>query len=204
MQPTPTGTSTPLLVYGASSAVGAFAVKFAKLSGISPIIGVCGAGASLARRAGCDAIVDYRAGHVVEDIRAALNGQPPTLHAYDAVSEHGSLEHVGAALAPGGKHLIVLPGVDMATACAPHVVPSLVLAADVNKTGADGDLGFAYFRLIAKWLREKRLEGHPVRVVPGGLNGVEAALRELQAGKVSAQKLVVTIADTPGRAYWNS
>ncbi|KAK9428917.1 hypothetical protein V1505DRAFT_357337 [Lipomyces doorenjongii] len=61
----PTGKQTPL-VYGAASAVGAFALQFAKLSGLHLIIGVAGRdilfAESLIDKSKGDAVIDYRNG----------------------------------------------------------------------------------------------------------------------------------------------
>jgi NADPH2:quinone reductase len=72
----PTG-KQPLLVYGAASAVGAFAIQFAKLSGLHPIIGVAGRGIlfaeSLIDKSKGNAIIDYRNGDeaVITGIKSA-------------------------------------------------------------------------------------------------------------------------------------
>jgi hypothetical protein len=71
--------------------VESFAIKFAQLSKIHPIIAVAGKGApfveTLISREKGDTIVDYREGDeaVRSKIKAAANG--PVHHAYDAVSE---------------------------------------------------------------------------------------------------------------------
>jgi NADPH2:quinone reductase len=73
-----TTTPTPLIVYGASGAVGAYAIKLAQLSNIHPIIAVAGRGhkfvEELITRSKGDAIVDYRNGDesVVSGIKEAL------------------------------------------------------------------------------------------------------------------------------------
>jgi hypothetical protein len=68
----------PLAVYGAASAVGAFAVKLATLSNIHPIVCVAGRGKgyveTLIDRSKGDTIVDYRDGNggVVKGLQQAL------------------------------------------------------------------------------------------------------------------------------------
>ncbi|KAL6400064.1 quinone oxidoreductase [Ilyonectria robusta] len=85
----------PLVVYGGASAVGAFAIQFAKRSGFSPIIAVAGRGISFATSfldlSQGDAVVDYRTGSeaVVAGIRAALKGAK-LKYAFDAVRSGGS------------------------------------------------------------------------------------------------------------------
>ena len=87
----------PLVIYGGSSAVGAYAIQFAQRSQIHPVIVVAGGGAShvetLIDRSKGDTIVDYRKGDqaVVQGIKDALKGKPLE-YAYDAISEKGSYQ----------------------------------------------------------------------------------------------------------------
>jgi NADPH2:quinone reductase len=86
----------PLVIYGAASAVGAFAVKLARLSNIHPIICVAGRGIayveSLIDRFLGDTIVDYRNGNeeVVNQLQNALGSNRKLGYAFDAVSDKGS------------------------------------------------------------------------------------------------------------------
>ena len=52
------------------------------------------------------------------------------------------------------------------------------------------DLVFVISRLIGRRLQEKWFSGHPYEIVPGGLNGVSTALRNLKEGKADAVKYV--------------
>lgn len=49
---------------------------------------------------------------------------------------------------------------------------------------------------MGRGLQEGWFTGHPYQVMSGGLGGVEEALANLKAGKVSATKFVFKIADT--------
>ena len=86
----------PVLIYDGSSAVGAFALEFAKLSNLNPIITVAGSGADFVKSLGAaDHIVDYRKGNVVEDIKKILADKDLKLHhAFDAICEHQSWVHI--------------------------------------------------------------------------------------------------------------
>jgi NADPH:quinone reductase-like Zn-dependent oxidoreductase len=94
--PVPKGKRVALLIYGGSSAVGTFALKFAKLSGLSPIITIAGGGADFVKSVGAaDYIVDYRKNNVVADVQKILDDEGVKLyHAFDAISEHDSWKHV--------------------------------------------------------------------------------------------------------------
>ena len=198
---TPAKAELPLIVYGASSAVGSFAVQFAVKSNIHPIIAVAGNGKEwvekLIDRSKGDTVVDYRNGPeaLVEGLKEALGGRT-VKHAFDAISEKGSYQAVCKVLSPqGSKITLVLPGKDYAA------IPEGV---EQTVTGVGGvhrdakDFGYVYSKFFTKGLEEGWLRGHPQKIVPGGLNGIQGALEDLKAGKASAVKYIFRIADTPG------
>lgn len=200
-------TRGPLLVYGAASAVGSYAIQLAKRAGIGPIIGVAGKGIPfvekfLDKSAG-DAVVDYREGDdkLVEGIKKALNGQK-LKHAYDAVSEKGSYLNIAKVLDTSGS------GDDASRIT--HVLPKpkdwdppqgitlgWTMVGCVHGTPVmQSDFGQAWFTLFGKGLKEGWLKAHPQEVIPGGLHGVETGLRNLKEGKASAVKYVFRIEET--------
>jgi len=198
----------PLVVYGGASAVGSFAIKLAQLSNIHPIIAVAGRGAAyvetLINRSKGDTIVDYREGDdaLRKNIQAAAGGKP-IHHAYDAVSEKGSYQNLGAVLTAPAKITVVLPGKDYSD------VPEGVQVQATNvgsvhqppvagQTIGDIEFGHAFFALFGRGLAQGWFTGHPHEVRPGGLPALEGALNDLKSGKASAVKYVVRIADTPG------
>ncbi|KAJ5163874.1 Nitrilotriacetate monooxygenase component A/pristinamycin IIA synthase subunit A [Penicillium coprophilum] len=203
----PVDKPTPLVVYGAASAVGAFAIKFAQLSNIHPIIAVAGKGApfveTLISREKGDTIVDYREGSdaIHAGIRAASNGVP-IQHAYDAVSEKGSYETIGAALDKPGKITVVLPvKVDKAQeqiSFHPTMVGSVHKPPAEGQVLGDKEFAAALFQFIGRGLAQEWFSGHPYDVRTGGLGGLEAALKDLKAGNASAVKYVVELAETAG------
>ena len=208
---------TPLIVYGGSSGVGAFAIKLARLSNIHPIIAVAGSGKPLVEnlidRSKGDAILDYREGDdaLVSNIRAAAQGHKIE-HAYDAISDHNSYINIGKVLDPQAPGAIttVLPGKNYEgfptslklTKTYVGTVHSGVNPFKKNATqvGTVGDkqFGAAFYRFFGQGLQERFFSGHPVQIVKGGLTGIEGALNDLKAGKVSSYKNVIRIADTPG------
>jgi len=54
------------------------------------------------------------------------------------------------------------------------------------------------FRFFGRGLQEGWFKGHPYEVVPGGLGGVEGALKNLKEGRASAVKYVFRIGETEG------
>ena len=215
---TPTYKRTPLIVYGASSAVGAFAIKLAKLSNIHPIIAVAGAGApfveSLIDRSKGDIIVDYRNGDsdVVAGIRYAVAqaGCDRVKYAFDATTASNSWTNIASALSPTGSITFVLydwkdKGLPETLKLTQTDVGSVHDPIDPGSSKAQAGLvvgakefGLAWFRLLGLGLREGWMTPHRYQVVNGGLNGVGKALENLKAGKASAIKYVVRIRDTAG------
>ncbi|KAI1383948.1 GroES-like protein [Hypoxylon trugodes] len=188
---------TPLVVYSAASAVGAFAVQLARKSNIHPIIAVAGKSQAfvetLIDRSKGDTIIDYRIGDeaVVEALKKAL-GESKLLYAFDAVSEHGSYVNLSKVLAQGSKLALVLPAGNFE-------FPSYITASTFNLGPIhknQKDLGFVYSRFFTRGLQEGWLKAHPQEIVPGGLGGIQKALEDLQAGKANAIKYVFRIADT--------
>lgn len=208
----PADSSIPLVVYGGSSAVGAFTIKLAKASNIHPIIAIAGKGATfvegLIDRSKGDTIVDYREGDeaVVEGIKKALDGKK-LLHAFDATSEGSTSLNISKALEKGGVITNVLPNVEAGEGVeqrqtmvgSVHQPPSPTGNGNAkDRALGDPEFGAIFFPLFTRGLAHGWFTPHPHEVVPGGLDGVETALKNLEAGKASAVKYVLRIADTKG------
>ncbi|KAF2824906.1 zinc-binding oxidoreductase-like protein ToxD [Ophiobolus disseminans] len=191
----PATESTPLLIYGGASAVGAFAIKLAVRANIHPIIAVAGRGAdyveSLIDRSKGDAVVDYRnePSAIVSGIKEALKGAE--LHyAFDAIADHGSWTNIVQALHPKGKITLVTPGV-VYDDIPKSMEQSTTSALDAHRSAQD--FAFVFYRYISKGLADDWFKAHPVEVVPGGLEGVEKALLNLKEGKASGLKYAVRV-----------
>ncbi|KAI1115668.1 GroES-like protein [Nemania sp. NC0429] len=192
----------PVVIYGAASAVGAYAIQLAQQSNIHPLICVAGKSTAyvetLIDRGKGDVILDYREGDeaLVEALKAAVAATgKPLLHAFDAVSEGTSTRNIGRVLAEKGKVSLVLPGPQPG-----DVAESVeVSGTRVGRAHVDAkDFAFVYFRYFARGLAEGWFRPQPQVVVPGGLGGVQQALEDLKAGKANAVKYVFRIAETEG------
>ena len=187
------------MIYGGASAVGAYAIQFARRSNLHPIIAVAGQGIQFVEgridRNKGDTIIDYRQGDdkIVQDITEALKGQK-LLYAFDAVSQGSSYINLGKVMSKGGKIVTVLP------ANREKVPESVELQwTSVGAVhGEEKDLGFVFSRLIGRGLRDGWFQPHPHEVIPGGLAGIEKALIRLKQNKASAVKYVFKVEDTPG------
>lgn len=194
----------PLVIYGASSAVGYYTIQLANKSNIHPLICVAGKAQAhvekLLDQSKGDTIVDYRNGDeaVVQGLKDALKGQKLE-YAYDAVSEKGSYQNIGKVLDPNtGKITFVLPNKKY-DGLPEGVEKTITRVGDVHGNPDDlKEFGYVYFRYISKGLAEGWFKAQPQEVVEGGLEGVEKALTNLKEGKASAVKYIFKIADTPG------
>ncbi|KAJ4352024.1 uncharacterized protein N0V89_007370 [Didymosphaeria variabile] len=191
---------TPLVVYGGASAVGAYAIKLAQRANIHPIIAVAGRGIPFVEKlldlSKGDTIVDYRKGDdaVVSGIKDVLKGKK-LQYAFDAVSEHNSYTNIVQVLEKDGHITLVLPGKKYEGI--PETVDKTITSVgEAHKN--DKDFAYVFFRYIAKGLDEGWFQGHPAKVVKGGLEGVEKALTDLKEGNASAVKYVFRIEETKG------
>ena len=216
--PVPNDSKKPLVIYGAASAVGAYAVKLAKLVNVHPLICVAGKGIPFVQTllSEGDTVIDYRKGNefVVEEMRKALKGHD-LKYAFDATSEHSSYNNLSQVLADKGRLTLVLPFPEIRKEIPPHIEQSTTMAGSLWKelskdqtrdnkalgklgVGEGGkEFGLMFTKLIATWLNDGKLKAHPYELVEGGLHGIETALKALREGKVSAMKYVIRIADTP-------
>ncbi|GAP84551.1 putative alcohol dehydrogenase-like protein [Rosellinia necatrix] len=194
----------PILIYGVTSAVGAFAAKLARLSGLRPIIGVAGRAGDYAQTL-ADYVVDYRRGEdaVVRHVEEILEKEglgSKIMHVFDAISEGGTLETTLRFLdTNGGVVGTVLPPDSFARDKENFKYPPGVTAFHsylpvVHSTRKD--FGYLWSRYLGRLLEDGRLKAHPFEVVPGGLNGVLTGLQKLRDGKASAVKYVYRIEDT--------
>jgi NADPH2:quinone reductase len=194
---TPAKEPTPLVVYGGAAAVGAYVIKLACLANIHPIIAVAGRGEKFVQGlidpSKGDAIVDYRKGDeaVVQGIKDALKGAK--LHyAFDATSEHNSYTNIVQALEPTGHLTLVLPGKQY-EGIPETVQKTITMVGEAHK--GDRDFAYLYFRYLARGLAEGWFSPHPHEVVPGGLEGVEQGLKNLNEGKASGVKYIFKIGE---------
>lgn len=205
----------PLVIYGASGAVGSAAVQLAVNADYHPLICIAGASGEsvvqpLIDSSKGDVVLDYREGSekLVEKMKAAL-GEHELHYALDCVSEHGSSANICRVLRPEGHISLVLPsgvkdvpsGFEVSTTMAGN------LWAGFNKSDRHGamalaggaDFGYCHSKLLGRWLNEGKLRVHSPEVVAGGLlGGVETALKNLRERKNHGVKYVVRVSETPG------
>ncbi|KAI3011149.1 hypothetical protein CBS147346_1350 [Aspergillus niger] len=185
-----------VLVYGAATAVGSFAIKLLQKADIHPVIGIAGRGMDYARSLmnseKGDVVIDYRDGEsaVVQGILDAIPAGESLRYALDAASETSSFQVIEKVLdQTSGAVSIVTPE-------APKQLPGTIRVEFSNVGtghGEDKDFAYVWSRMMTRGLSEGWLEAHPHEIIPGGLEGVEVALNNLKAGKASAVKYVLRI-----------
>lgn len=190
----------PLIINGASSSVGAFAVKLAKLSpSIGPIIVTASSGADFVKNlGGVDEVVDYKSPCIVNDLQETLNGQK-MYYVLDASNNIQSVTYLTSDLEPTGWYT-----------CTTSVASGLygegeqqqvlenwgdwceqVWVGSIPEDKLPGTKWFGSImsRLIETYLFEGKFSGHPHEIVQGGLNGVELALIKLRDRKSGNESL---------------
>ncbi|KAH6962890.1 alcohol dehydrogenase-like protein [Fusarium avenaceum] len=213
------GTSArgPVLIYGAGAAVGAYAVQLAVRARLHPIIAIAGGSKEYVQTiidpSQGDVVLDYRQGPdaVVAQAKEALGGKA-LYHAFDCISSNGSDNFVGRIIHAHEpekcKVAVVVPRslsevsfvqvpddlpLDPMRGIPEDVTVMWTNLGSVFET--ENDFGYIFFRYMGKGIAEGWLKAVPQTIVPGGLDGVSQALRDIKDGVHSATKYVVRIGD---------
>ncbi|KAF4468056.1 zinc-binding oxidoreductase alcohol dehydrogenase [Fusarium albosuccineum] len=196
-----------VLIYGGSSATGALGIQYAKQSGYTVITTCSPANFDYVKSLGADFVVDYRDKEAGAKIRDYTNNQ--LRHAWDTISIEDSARICAAALTSmssldpvyGTLLPVRSPRQDVRTV---STVMYTVFGKEfqfgqshVPPSPADFEFGKRFFSLTEELLAQGRLRPHLYHVGEGGLQGLLGGLRDLQAGKPRAVKLVYRVADTP-------
>ena len=215
-------TQGPLIVYGASSALGVFLVKLAVLAGLHPIIAIGGGSAEYLKSfldvSRGDAFVDYRDGlDAMKEKVASILGSTKCRHAIDVISSHQTWVPVSQMVHPKGSSILsvtsgankydepeIPSGVKLSytfvgTAHSGKYLPTMPKQPDSKE--AAGDVKFAgdFFRWLERMVAEGKFGGHPHEIIAGGLDGVVTGLRRLRDNDAKGMKFVYKISETPSR-----
>jgi len=187
--PTP-GQATPnnthrILVWGASSAVGASAVQLARLSGYT-VIGVCSShNFDYVKSLGADQVVDYHAPNALEEIKSRGDIQ----YAFDVI---------GDASANLCAQLLSPEGCMVSCAAAQDFKPSssvkynhVFLGGAYLTQGKQLQQLTLYKGVVHDLLERGQFKPLPVERLDGGLSAIANGLKLLEDSRVSGVKLVV-------------
>lgn len=194
-----------VLIYGASTNTGVWAVQFAKLSGLKVVATCSEKNFGQVKALGADLVFDYKDEKCGDKIREATDDG--LLYAFDCVIEGSSMEICAQSLtsAPNLAHYSALlpvkfPRSDMKTSFTiGYTVNGEEFTFLGNKVPAkpqDFEFGKKWWRLAERLLSEGKLRGMPTSVKKGGLQGVLDGFEEMKSGKVSMQKLVYRVGET--------
>jgi len=192
----PTTTPETILIWGASSSVGVYAVQLAKLSGYN-VIGVCSKkNFDYIKSLKADHVVDYNDAKVLEQIKKLA---PNLRLAYDCIgtaSANSCLQALAPATAAKPAQLAFIAGApDIKTP--EHVtVHNVFVGAAFSKPDELKHVR-SYYLEFAPLLESGKLVPNQVHQQAGGLGKIVDGLKLLAANKVSAGKLVYTISTDP-------
>ncbi|KAJ5573993.1 chaperonin 10-like protein [Penicillium hispanicum] len=178
-----------VLVWGASSSMGALAVQAAKLAGYTVYATASAQHHEYLQSLGATKVFDYKA----DDVQSQIVG----------AAKKDGLKIRLAHLAAGSQQLAVdvvqeLSGTEKAKlAIAPQVAPDLKVPEGVEIAFVlppdDPEQRNERFRWVfGGWLQEKLATSPHIKVVEGGLEAANQAMEELKAG-VSCTKLVLEL-----------
>ncbi|KAF2970302.1 hypothetical protein GQX73_g3285 [Xylaria multiplex] len=192
------GTGKAVIVLGGSSSVGQYALQFARLSGFTKIItNASTAQHEYLRTLGAHVVLD-RSKAGPEDFKAAVS-DTPLAFIFDAISSQETQTlgvQILRAVQAEGNYVVVVQPVDSQAAAEGEKSEPQVQIKQILGLGSSPALTYLSEPLfkhlggedgyIAKGLFAPN---RPI-VIPGGLNGLEAALARNKEG-VSAQKVVI-------------
>ncbi|RMZ80058.1 hypothetical protein DV738_g3096, partial [Chaetothyriales sp. CBS 135597] len=209
-----------LLIYGGSSATGSLGIQFAKAAGYRVVTTSSARNFDFVLKdRGADAVFDYNDPACAQKINQLTENKLRL--AWDTISLPESAAIVSAALSTDPtldiRYGTILP------VTLPEPQPNgrkvtqamtfmyTIFNEPYTKFGADTpavpeNFEFAkkFVELTERLISEGKLKNHPEKVGPNGLLGALDGLKELQQGKVSGQKLVYHVDETPEDAVGTS
>jgi len=193
-------TPRSVLIWGGATTVGVYAIQLAKKTGLF-VVAVAGASAETAKAFGADVVLSYKSASFEQELTDAVRAHD-IHHVFDTVSEGGTYQLAAKALdangGQGGLIATVLPAQD-ADSLPKSVTVTLTTSPSVHNPD-NSQVEALVDVMVTKageWHESGELKVQKVTVLPGGLSGVAEGLQRLQDGKVSGEKLVYRISETP-------
>jgi hypothetical protein len=225
LSPLPAEQTYPILIYGASSSVGLYAVQFAHLAGLRVIATASPRNFDLVKQFGASEVFDYRDPELVSKIHESSHGK--LKYAVDAVVIGDSPQRVAGALDIGGgddtgyvaallPYESVRAGVNVAFGLVFELLDEVCyqqwcdpctmlrkMSQEFNyprKFRTSPKLakrGEELIELLAETVRRGPVKPSQVKLMEGGLGSVPEGANYMVDGNVSGVKLTYRIADTP-------
>ncbi|KAI0306884.1 dehydrogenase [Multifurca ochricompacta] len=199
----PSADPLPVFVYGGSTAVGLFVVQFLKQAGLRVITTAAPHNFELLKSLGVEEVYNHYENDIGKRIREATGGK--LRHAVDTYSEGSSPQIVSDALSEeGGLVAQVLPYDSPRS----EVTVRVILVYDLLGQDFEWPWPFKvteeakknsviYGKLLSDILGQGKIKPMPIVILPNGLASVPEGIEFGLAGKISGQKFVYRIADTP-------
>ncbi|KAL2837963.1 chaperonin 10-like protein [Aspergillus pseudoustus] len=176
-----------VLVWGAASAVGAFAVQLLTACHVE-VIAVCSAkNFDYVRSLGASHVIDYRGGDVVTQ----LSGQDLKVKkAFDAISSH---ETCNACLDIVGEGGIVADVQFLEALRRPGIEMEHINVVDILGEAQAPLLSSLINDWIPKFVATGILKGVQSKIYSGGLNDIDQAIRDHRDGKIAGKAVITGI-----------
>ncbi|APA06732.1 hypothetical protein SS1G_04675 [Sclerotinia sclerotiorum 1980 UF-70] len=203
----PTSEKFPVLIYGGSTATGALAIQYAKLSGLQVITTSSAHNFAYLESLGADKVFDYNSPTCAQDIKEYTKDS--IKHAFDCISEGNSIEiTVSAMSSSGGVYSTLLPVPtenvhkfndkieNKSTLAYTAVGEQFTFGANtIPAIPGHFEFGVKFWEISQGLLAEGKLKVHKVSVnkYGEGFEGILAGMQALKEGKVSGEKLVFTL-----------
>lgn len=203
----PQTVKTPLLIYGGSTATGALAIQFGKLSGLTVIVTCSPRNFEYVKSLGADAAYDYNSPSCSKDIKEYTKDQ--IKHVFDCISDVNSTKICVEAMSSAGGVYSTLQPVEQKTVTGinKNVESKSTLGYTVvgesftygpmefPAVPADFEFGKTFWELSEKLLADGKVKVHKptINKFGKGLEGVIQGMQHMREGKVSAEKLVFTL-----------
>ncbi|KAL1629255.1 hypothetical protein SLS56_005479 [Neofusicoccum ribis] len=203
----PSAESFPILIYGGSTATGALAIQFAKLSGLEVITTCSPRNFDMVKALGASAVFDYNSPTCGADIRKHTKNA--LFYALDCISEGESPNICAEALSTESsvkkpQYGILLPVLEFSRTDVDKkfTLGYTATGEAFEKFGRhypadEKDWQFArlFWRLSQKLFEDGKLKAHAQDIRKQPLKNILEGVQELKDGKVSGRKIVYRIAD---------
>jgi NADPH:quinone reductase-like Zn-dependent oxidoreductase len=202
----PIKTAEPVLIYGGSSATGSLAIQYAKLSGYKVLTTCSPHNNDFVKSLGADAVYNYKDPECGQKINKDTNNSLKLI--WDTISLEASAKICEAAMSTdssgcryGTIVTVKFPrdGVEE-TMTFMYTIFNEKFSKMGNEFPAireDFDSAKMFFEMTERLLAEGKLKTHPEAVGSNGLEGALKGMEDLKNGKVSGNKLVYRVGDTP-------
>lgn len=200
----PIGHPEPILIYGGSTATGALAIQFAKLSGYRVITTCSPHNFGLVRGLGADEVFDYKDPSSAGNVRGVTCDNLKLV--LDTISTEASAKFCDEAISSGGGEYsaLLMVGIERENVNDRYTLGYTAIGeaftfGTVEFPAKPEDKQFAegFTDIAAKLLGEGKVRVHKPSVGKDGLKGVMDGLKLLKEDKVSGEKLVYRVAETP-------